>query len=112
MYFKHVKFTSGEKWCDGGLRRNNTVNEAVAEVSRQRVRNKDTGCLIGTGIAKVTEVNDNLAKFLKLAVAIITDSEAVAEDFATSHLGQELIKSKRYFRFSVPQGMQDLQLDE
>ena len=37
LYFKSVQFNeTGEKWCDGGLRRNNPINEALAELARER----------------------------------------------------------------------------
>ncbi len=40
------------------------------------------------------------------------NSEETAEDFLTEEIGKELSTSGRYFRFNVPQGMQDLELDE
>jgi len=116
IYFKPVKFgRHGEKWCDGGLRRNNPINEALAELDRHEDLNRrDIGCLvsIGTGVSKISSVSSNLAVFLKQSVDMMTDSEEIADQFATSRRGQELAKSKRYFRFSVPQGLQDLEMDE
>ncbi|RDW56410.1 hypothetical protein BP6252_14164 [Coleophoma cylindrospora] len=116
MYFKGVQFNQkGEKWCDGGLRRNNPINEALAELSRERDwKYKKVGCVLslGTGVAKSLSVSSNLAGILKGAVAIMTDSDDIARVFASSELGIELFRTNRYFRFSVPQGMQDLQLDE
>jgi hypothetical protein len=116
MYFKSVKFDgTGEKWSDGGLRRNNPFNEALSEISRERNwQNKKIGCILslGTGVAKSGAVSSNLAGFLKGAVAIMTDSDDIASVFASSEFGTELTRTRRYFRFSVPQGMQDLQLDE
>jgi len=116
MYFKGVQFNEkGEKWCDGGLRRNNPINEALAELSRERDwKDKKVGCIVslGTGVAKSLSVSSNLASILKGAVAIMTDSDDTARVFSSSELGMELFRTNRYFRFSVPQGMQDLQLDE
>ena len=43
---------------------------------------------------------------------MMTNSEEVAEEFLTEGIGKELGDSGRYFRFNVPQGMQDLELDE
>ena len=43
---------------------------------------------------------------------MMTDSEDIAEAFASSKDGQDLARSQRYFRFSVAQGMEDLQMDE
>jgi hypothetical protein len=116
LYFKGVQFNAtGEKWCDGGLRRNNPINEALSELSRERDW-KDTkiGCILslGTGVKKSERVSSNLAGVLKGAVAIMMDSDDIARVFASSELGMELFRTHRYFRFSVPQGTQDLQLDE
>ena len=38
--------------------------------------------------------------------------EGIADEFPTSELGKELAESQRYFRFSVPQGLQELEMDE
>jgi len=114
IYFKHVTFL-GDEWVDGGLRRNNPINEALAEVSREREWNgKDLGCVLslGTGVPKLKDVSPNLTGFLKGAVDIMTDSEAVAKDFAASKEGKLLAESQRYFRFSVPQGLQDMEMDD
>lgn len=116
IYFKKVTFqNSGQKWCDGGLRRNNPINEAVAEIHREKEwKQRNIGCIlsIGTGVAAMNAVSGDIAGFLKGAVKIMTDSEETADGFATSPLGKELAQSQRYFRFNVPQGLQDLQLDE
>lgn len=116
MYFKGVQFDrTGEKWCDGGLRRNNPINEALSELSREPAwKDKKIGCVlsIGTGVAKSDRVSSNLAGVLKSALAIMTDSDDIARVFSSSEKGIELFRTHRYYRFSVPQGMQDLQLDE
>ena len=116
MYFDHVKFEKyGESWCDGGLRRNNPINEALAEAHRHDdLKTRQVGCVvsIGTGVSKVSGVSSNLALFLKQSVEMMTDSEEIAEQFAMSQVGHDMARNKRYFRFSVPQGLQELQLDE
>ena len=116
LFFKDVQFSkTGERWCDGGMRRNNPINEALSELNREREwKDKKIGCILslGTGVKKSVPISSNLASVLKGAVAIITDSDDIARVFASSELGVELFRTHRYFRFSVPQGMQDLQLDE
>lgn len=116
MYFRSVQLSeTGEKWCDGGLRRNNPINEALSELSREgNWKDKNVGCVLslGTGIAKSGHVSSNLAGVLKGAVTIMTDCDDIARVFTSSKLGIELSRTHRYFRFSVPQGMQDLRLDE
>lgn len=116
IYFKSVKFhKQGEKWCDGGLRRNNPIREIVAEAGREKsLKIKKIGCILslGTGVPKISSVSGNLALFLRGSVDMMMNSEEVADDFLIEELGKELSNSNRYFRFNVPQGMQDLELDE
>ena len=42
----------------------------------------------------------------------MTDSENIARQFSHSEAGKRLLNEKRYFRFNVPQGMEDLELDD
>lgn len=116
LFFRAVKFkTGGEIWCDGGLRRNNPVNVALEQLGLEAEwKDKPIGCVLslGTGAPLINEVSNNLAKFLKGCVAMMTDSEDTADAFARSTLGQDLADSQRYFRFSVAQGMEYLQMDE
>jgi predicted acylesterase/phospholipase RssA len=116
LYFKSVQFKgTGEQWCDGGLRRNNPINEALSELARERGwKDRKIGCVLslGTGVEKSDSITSGLASILKGVVAMVTDSDDVAKIFASSELGIELFRTHRYFRFSIPQGMQDLKLDE
>lgn len=116
MYFKNVTFAEmGEKFCDGGLRRNNPIHEALSEVYREKEwQTKKIGFIlsIGTGVTRNEAISSNLASFLKASLKIMTDSEDVAKVFAASEIGLELARTNRYFRFNVAQGVQDLQLDE
>ena len=117
IYFKRVKFSDNTKWVDGGYapNRNNPVHEAMAELSREEAfENIDIGCLlsIGSGVAPINGVSDNLVPFLRKSVDMLNDSEGIANEFEKSDTGRKLESSKRYFRFSVPQGMQDLNLDD
>ena len=116
MFFEAVKFKSGgETWCDGGLHRNNPINVALAERELETDwKDKPIGCVLslGTGAPQIKEVSGNLAKFLKGSIEIMTDAEKIADEFAISKVGRELADSRRYFRFSVVQGMETLQMDE
>jgi hypothetical protein len=116
IYFKSVRLeSSGQEFSDGGLHRNNPVNEAITETGRIREWNgRKIGCLvsIGTGSSKITSVPSNIAKFLAKAVEMLTDSERIADDFAISPTGRWLTDEERYFRFNVPQGIEDLKLDD
>ena len=116
MYFRRVKFEqSGEKWSDGGMRRNNPINEALAETVREREwEHRTVGCIVslGTGVPQMKAVSANLATFLRRSVEIMTDSEDTASQFAASKDGRELAKSRRYFRFSVPYGMSEIRMED
>ncbi|KAL2289483.1 hypothetical protein FJTKL_01756 [Diaporthe vaccinii] len=118
IYFKPVELRKRrEKWVDGGLKRNNPINVAMEEVSRLQkssFKDREIGCVvsIGTGAPQITGVSSNLVGFLAGAVEMMTDSEDIAEQFANSSEGIRLTSANRYFRFNVPQGMQDLQLDD
>ncbi|KAE9363930.1 hypothetical protein N431DRAFT_550611 [Stipitochalara longipes BDJ] len=75
---------------------------------------KQIGCVLslGTGIARTNSLSSNLASFLKGSIKIMTDAEDTAKVFAASAVGKNLMRTHRYFRFNIPQGMEDLQLDE
>jgi hypothetical protein len=49
---------------------------------------------------------------MKGAIKMLTDAEDIAKVFSSSRLGRELAHTGRYFRFNVPHGMGDMQLDE
>jgi patatin-like phospholipase/acyl hydrolase len=118
LFFKPVTFEkTGEIFGDGGMRRNNPINEAINEMNRLREKEwagREIGCVvsIGTGAVQTRTISNQLQGLLKAAVAIMTDSEDIADQFIISELGQKLYQSKRYFRFNVPQGLQMLKMDE
>ncbi|KAL3453533.1 hypothetical protein BJX65DRAFT_302434 [Aspergillus insuetus] len=89
IYFKHV---NREKDWEG----------------RQR------GCIVslGTGVPKINTVSGTVAGFLRGSVDIMTDSEDIADQFACSENGCDLANSRWYFRFSVPQGMKEIELED
>ncbi|KAG9228307.1 phospholipase [Amylocarpus encephaloides] len=111
MYFKGVQFCdTGEKWYDGGLRRN-PINEAFSELSRERDwKDRKVGCVLslGCGVAKSAAVSSNLAGILKGAVAIMTDADDIARVFASSGLGIELFRTHRYFWFNPDENCKTL----
>ncbi|KAF4437154.1 hypothetical protein F53441_13112 [Fusarium austroafricanum] len=116
-FFRPVKLTGGELFCDGGMRRNNPINEAVKELNRELEKEwagRSLSCLvsIGTGVVEAAKLSSSLTVLIKAVVKILTDSEDIAEEFVKSPFGQQLESSRRYFRFNVPQGLQTLKLDE
>ncbi|KAM0274867.1 hypothetical protein ACHAQH_007792 [Verticillium albo-atrum] len=117
MFFRSVTLKTGEEWVDGAMRRNNPINEVMNEINRESERSwegRAIGCAlsIGTGVAQVREISNSASALIKSVVKIMTDSEDVADAFLNSSFGQQLERSNSYFRFNVPQGMQELKLDE
>jgi hypothetical protein len=72
------------------------------------------GCLVslGTGTPHYVEVEPRLDRMLQACITMMTDSNDIAESFARSRFGRELAVANRYFRFNVPLGMGDLELDD
>ncbi|KAH8744644.1 phospholipase [Hyaloscypha finlandica] len=118
MFFHPVKFgVSDAEWCDGGIRRNNPINEALSDVDRETERawqGRVLGCVvsIGTGVVDSQKISNSVGQFLKAVLKILTDSEDTADSFLRSAFGQDLERSRRYFRFNVPHGLHTLQIDE
>ena len=115
IFFEEVAFKSGVVFVDGGLRRNNPINELVREAKSIRSwQDRDVGCImsLGTGWTDPSEVPRRLDKFLKVCVEVATDCDDIADQFAKSPNGKSLIDRSSYFRFSVQQGMTDLQMDD
>ncbi|KLO97050.1 calcium-independent phospholipase A2 [Fusarium fujikuroi] len=116
-FFDPVKLAGGESFCDGGMRRNNPINETVNELNRELERGwsgRSLGCLIsvGTGVVEAAKISTSVTTLIRAVVKILTDSEDTAEEFVKSPFGRQLESSGRYFRFNVPQGLQTLKLDE
>ena len=115
IIFDKVNFKSGVVFVDGGLRRNNPINELVRETESIRSwQDRDVGCIVslGTGWTDPSEIPARLDKFLKRCVEVATDSDDVADQFARSPYGKLLIERSSYFRLSVQQGMTHLQMDD
>lgn len=49
---------------------------------------------------------------VQACVKIALDAQSRAEEFLADNLGTRLWKAKKYFRFNVEQGLQDIQLEE
>ena len=115
VFFEKVTFKSGVVFVDGGMRRNNPINELVREAQSIRSwQDRDVGCIVslGTGWTDPSEVSPRLDQFLQECVNVATDCDDIADQFAKSPNGKSLIDRSSYFRFSVQQGMSDLQMDD
>jgi hypothetical protein len=115
MFFKSVTLSSThDNFCDGGMKRTNPIDEIIQEYERIREWNsKEIGCIvsIGTGVPNFRKVEKRLDKLLEACVNIMMDAQDIADRFAGSNSGRMFADSNRYFRFNVPQGMGDIQLD-
>ena len=106
------------KYVDGGLGANNPIgevwNEAIniwsAELGELKPLIK---CVlsVGTGDPGLTPINDGAMKFFTgTLVDIATETEKTAESFISNN--RNLYDQRRYFRFNVKQGLQDVGLSE
>ena len=108
----------GQEYVDAGLGCNNPVDEVWTEAQDiWSPEDDDLGVLvkcfisIGTGDPGTSPINDGALKiFTKILKEIATETEATAGLFAKKHRG--LLSQKRYFRFNVDQGLQNIGLQE
>lgn len=105
-------------FADGGLGANNPVEETEGEATN--IWCGGTGDLkplvkcfisIGTGNPGVKAFEDSMIKFLgQTLVEIATETENTERKFVDRWAGH--FDKKRYFRFNVDQGLQNIGLDE
>jgi hypothetical protein len=106
------------KFADGALGANNPVDEVEGEASD--IWCSETGDLkplvkcfvsIGTGNPGKKAIEDNMLKFLSgTLVDIATQTENTEKRFISKW--RQHFDEKRYFRFNVDQGLQDVGLEE
>jgi len=102
-----------EQFVDGAIGRNNPVNVVLAEArdiwpnADQRIQ-----CLVslGTGLPNVNQFGGNLVQVARTLADVATETERTAEEFLRAH--PDLKEQKRYFRFNVQRGLQDIGLEE
>jgi hypothetical protein len=115
MYFDPISIgRSGEQLLDGGLGANNPVREvlqAAQELWPQGVIGDRIGCLvsIGTGVQPVEPISNNFFQLAKALVSQTLGTEATAESFLREN--RNMFLDNRYFRFTVPQGLDSVALD-
>lgn len=116
LYFEPITFkSSGVTFVDGGIR----VNNPIDEVKNEAVNlwpDRAIGCLvsIGTGVTLPpgldTKGNARLHQILKSLAHIATDANNKAREFVQRDDGKKLRNGGKYYRYSVPQGMDEVQL--
>jgi hypothetical protein len=103
---------------DGGVAANNPVHEVWEEATDiwcdddgQPLDNK-LACMvsIGTGISKNSAYSQSPRKMLTSLIEIATETEETAERFDRSK--RHLSRQRRYFRFNVPHGLDDVGLSD
>ena len=116
-YFDPVDI-GARRFADGGLGANNPVDEVEGEASN--IWCAETGDLkplvkcfisIGTGNPGKKAIEDNVIGFLsRTLVGIATQTEETEKRFIAKW--RQHFDEKRYFRFNVDQGLQDIGLAE
>jgi predicted acylesterase/phospholipase RssA len=101
-------------FVDGAVRANNPVEQVTSE-ARRLWPDRSIGCLVslGTGVTLPQGFNPNksrLHEILQSLADIATDANTKAREFRDTREGRELIRSRKYFRYSVPQGMGEVDL--
>ena len=115
LFFEPVTFeTSKATFVDGGVRANNPVDRVTSE-ARRLWPHRSIGCLVslGTGVKLpqgFSPKESRLHQVLKSLADIATDADAKARDFRDTVEGRKLVKSKKYFRYSVSQGVGEVDL--
>ena len=104
----------GEKFIDGAIGCNNPVREVMAEaydIWPSELHRNLVMVSVGTGQPTVRPIGENLVEFARTAVKFATETEHTASGFARDHPELQSTK-KRYFRFSVAKGLENVGLEE
>lgn len=114
LFFEPITFQkSGDVFVDGVLQLNNPVRELVNEADRIWP-GVPISCLvsIGTGCVKVGELNPKVHKMIRTVIQMSMHAENAAEAFMKEQRGRSLFDEKRYYRFNVEQGIQEVEMDD
>jgi predicted acylesterase/phospholipase RssA len=115
VFFEPVTFkASGATFVDGAIRANNPIDYLMNEVEGLWP-GRPLGCIIsiGTGVTRINPLrtaSPRLHEILVTLSQITADAANKARDFLRTRQGRELQEAGKYFRFSVEQGMDDVNL--
>lgn len=95
------------------MRVNNPTRELMIEAGRVW-KSDPIGCIvsIGTGWTRSEDIGNRIDKILRATVKISTDAQHAAAEFTREGPGKLFFDEKRYFRFNVEQGIQEIELDD
>jgi patatin-like phospholipase/acyl hydrolase len=117
LFFEPITLAASQAtFADGGIRANNPIME-VSREARRLWPNRSIGCLVslGTGITSTPPLNVTKSRFhevVKTLVHIATDADEEAQKYRDTAEGTHLIRNKKYFRYSVSQGIDHVDLNE
>ena len=115
LFFEPITLQASQHtFVDGGVRVNNPVDQVTSE-ARCLWPGRDIGCLVslGTGVKippGFSTQKSRLHEVLRTLADIATDANNKAREFRDTSEGRELIRNKRYFRYSVPHGVGEVDL--
>lgn len=115
LFFEPITLQASKAtFVDGAIRVNNPIDQITSE-ARSLWPNRSIGCLVslGTGVKIPQGFNatrSRLHEVLQTLADIATDANNKAREFRDTAEGRKLIRGKRYFRYSVPQGVGDIDL--
>ena len=115
LFFESITLEASKAtFVDGGVRANNPIDQLTGE-ARQLWPDRNIGCLVslGTGVKVPQGFNSKksrLHEVLQSLADIATDADNKARDFRDTQEGRELIRAKKYYRYSIPQGVGDVDL--
>jgi predicted acylesterase/phospholipase RssA len=117
LFFEPVVLrSSGVTLVDGAMRFNNPIYEVLNE-AEQLYPGASFDCIVslGTGWTGVKPLEDSQLKglaVLQTCVDLAINAHNEAEKFAGDKRGEELLHSRRYFRFDVDHGIDTVTLEE
>ena len=116
LYFPPIRF--GEpptKYVDGGLNYNNPVRSLFDEAKHVWGKSRrEIKCIIsiGTGVPPLKATGDTGKQILESLIAIATDTQRTADEFADEieHLPEST--KVEYFRLNVDRGLETIKIEE
>ncbi|KAL5344189.1 hypothetical protein ACLOAV_010851 [Pseudogymnoascus australis] len=115
LFFEPVTLKgSNATFIDGGVRVNNPI-EQIKNEAENIWPSRPIGCIvsIGTGVTVPQGFNPKKSRLhavLQSLASIATDANNKAREFRDSKEGKSLFRGKKYFRYSVPQGMGEVDM--